>query len=573
MFINNIKIIILYNKMDKTLIFIEKAKKIHGDKYNYSKVDYKKAYIKVIIICDTHGPFEQSPKKHLLNRGCKICNMNKLKFNPTLFIEKAKQIHNDRYDYSETIYKSSIEKVTIICIAHGPFEQNPSSHLYGNGCPKCGRKECGNKTRSNTDIFVEKAKKVHGDKYNYTKTIYTKSINKIIITCYKHGDFEQLVSQHLQGRGCFQCGSELRGNNQRFDIITFIQKAKMVHGDKYDYSNTVYIKSDELVTIICSVHGIFEQIANTHLQGGGCPRCSNQLRANKKKSDINTFIEKAIRIHGDKYDYTETIYTESRNQLNIICKIHGLFEQTGNNHLQGKGCQKCAKLVTIEKLKSNNETFIEKAQKIHNNIYDYSRVEYINAYTKVTIICKNHGPFQQSPTNHLSKKGCSKCQMCQSCLLWMTNGRLCAYCKPQTQKNSLYMKTKEMDVVKFLKDNLPNTDFIHNKSVGTDCTDGHLFPDILFNCNWYNLIVEVDEFKHRGSAYECDKKRMYDIIAKTGLPCIFIRYNPDNKNSDKNVLLNKINKYLNLTLTSTSTSTSTDTKWDIHGFKAKYLFY
>ena len=102
-----------------------------------------------------------------------------------------------------------------------------------------------------------------------------------------------------------------------------------------------------------------------------------------------------------------------------------------------------------------------------------------------------------------------------------------------------------MPIVKFLKDNLPNNDFIHNKSVGSICIDGHLFPDILFDCGFYHLIVEIDEFQHKISSYICEEQRMRDIIAKTGLPCIVIIYNPNNKKSDK----------------------------DIHGFKAEYLFY
>lgn len=122
-----------------------------------------------------------------------------------------------------------------------------------------------------------------------------------------------------------------------------------------------------------------------------------------------------------------------------------------------------------------------------------------------------------------------------------------------------------MTIVKFLKDNLLAKDFIHNKSVGTDCTERHLFPDIRFDCNFYYLIIEIDEFKHRGANYKCDKQRMYDIIAKLGLPCIFIRYNPDDTKSNKNVLLNKIKQYLNLK--------ENEKIWDEYGFTVEYLFY
>ena len=161
--------------------------------------------------------------------------------------------------------------------------------------------------------------------------------------------------------------------------------------------------------------------------------------------------------------------------------------------------------------------------------------------------------------------GCQKCLNCSGCGLWRTNGKLCEYCQPVTQ-NKLYYKTKEMNVVNFLKDNL-DEDFIHNRSVGSECTDGHLFPDIRFERGFYNVIIEVDEFQHKGADYECDKQRMYNIIAKLGVPCIFIRYNPDNKNSDKNVLLEKIKYYLNIEFKENNHI------WDDYGFLCEYLYY
>jgi len=122
-----------------------------------------------------------------------------------------------------------------------------------------------------------------------------------------------------------------------------------------------------------------------------------------------------------------------------------------------------------------------------------------------------------------------------------------------------------MKVVLFLRENLPNEEFIHNKSVSKDCTDGHLFPDIRFDCIYYQVIIEIDEFRHRGADYKCDERRMYDIIAKLGQPCIFIRYNPDSKKSNLSTLLDIVNEYLNLKVE--------EKVWDDFGFKVLYLFY
>ena len=167
------------------------------------------------------------------------------------------------------------------------------------------------------------------------------------------------------------------------------------------------------------------------------------------------------------------------------------------------------------------------------------------------------------------------------CGLWRTYGGLCKYCKP-ANTNKLYQKTKEMTIVKYLKDNLPDIDFIHNKSVGKECTNVHFFPDIRFDCLCFQLIVEIDEHKHRGADYKCDEKRMYDITAKLGQPCIFIRYNPDDKQSDKNKLLKEVQKYIELQNIYLNEDLKNELgvnyyeKLDINnllGFKVEYLFY
>jgi hypothetical protein len=254
---------------------------------------------------------------------------------------------------------------------------------------------------------------------------------------------------------------------------------------------------------------------------------------------------------------------DNKTKVIIICKKHGEFSQLPNNHLKYE-CNWCGHESASEVRKLPLKEFIERANKIHDNKYDYSKVDYTNRTSKITIICKKHGEFQQIVGKHLDGRGCQQCNLCPKCYLWRTYGNICQYCRPLNQ-NKLYMKTKEMAVVKFLKDNLPDHDFIHNKSVGNDCTGGHLFPDIRFDCDFYQLIIEVDEHKHRGANYKCDRQRMYDIIAKLGMPCIFIRYNPDHKRSDKNILLKRTKYYLNLE--------ENDCVWDDYGIKVEYLFY
>ena len=118
--------------------FISKAREVHGDRYDYSKVEYKNAKTKVKIICPIHGVFEQSPDAHLHGQGCQDCGYDSNKLNQESFIEKAKEKHNDFYDYSKVDFKDKNDKVCIICPRHGEFWQTPYIHLKKHGCTKCG---------------------------------------------------------------------------------------------------------------------------------------------------------------------------------------------------------------------------------------------------------------------------------------------------------------------------------------------------------------------------------------------------------------------------------------------------
>lgn len=123
------------------------------------------------------------------------------------FIKKAHKVHGEIYDYSETIYKNTKTKVTIICEEHGAFEQRPTRHLSGDGCPICGAKAMGDKQKLTTEEFIEKACKVHSDLYTYEHVDYKDRYTKVTITCPKHGVFDQVSSYHLQGNGCQKCSN------------------------------------------------------------------------------------------------------------------------------------------------------------------------------------------------------------------------------------------------------------------------------------------------------------------------------------------------------------------------------
>ena len=189
----------------------------------------------------------------------------------------------------------------------------------------------------------------------------------------------------------------------------FIIRANLEHGDLYDYSKFVYENSTTKGIIICKKHGEFLQISNNHLNGSGCPRCKFENLAQCQPRSNSNFITEAIKVHGDVYSYDCSDYKGIRHNINIKCKLHGIFPQLANNHLAGHGCPKCSIADSIDRQTYTTEEFISRAKLIHSK-YDYSKVNYTRYNTPVEIICVNHGSFSQTPENHLLGHGCKKCK-------------------------------------------------------------------------------------------------------------------------------------------------------------------
>jgi len=375
-----------------TNYFIEKSKKIHGNRFDYSKSKYIDSITKVCIICPEHGEFWQLINSHLNGNGCVKCSGKHKKTNEE-FITEAKLLYGDVYDYSKTEYVNSHTKIEIICAIHGSFYTTPISHLSNVGCQKCGIINAAKKRTISTELFIKKSKVIHGDKFDYSLVNYKNSGVKIKLICPEHGEFEQLPSDNLQNHGCPKCAGKY------MDTDFFIEKSKKIHENKYDYSMSEYINSVTKIKIICPIHGEFEQMPSSHLNGHGCSKCSG-----KHRKTTDEFINNSNIIHNYKYDYSKTNFISSISKIKIICPEHGEFEQNPSSHLNGIGCPDCGgskKLTLI--------SFIKKANIIHENKYDYSISEYINSITKIKIICPIHGEFEQVPSSHLQKIGCPKC--------------------------------------------------------------------------------------------------------------------------------------------------------------------
>ncbi len=186
------------------------------------------------------------------------------------------------------------------------------------------------------------------------------------------------------------------GNKLSIDKV--INQFKNNNKNNYDYSKVIYVNDNTKIIITCPIHGDFEQTPSNHKKGQKCPKCSGRNLTNDE------MIEEFKKIHDDKYKYDKTLITNSKTKIIITCPTHGDFEQTPNNHKRGQGCQKCYGKEVLTQLKA-----IELFKKTHGNKYDYSKVIYVNAHSKIIITCPTHGDFEQTPNNHKNGNACPMC--------------------------------------------------------------------------------------------------------------------------------------------------------------------
>ena len=282
--------------------FKQLSNEIHNNKYSYTK--YFGMNIKTTIICSSHGKFLQTPSKHIHRKqGCPKCKGEKLskhfKLDEKEFINRSNKIHKNKYDYSKVNYINTHTKIIIICSSHGEFTQLPTNHLYKKrGCGKCK----GGILISQKE-FIEKANKIHKNKYDYSKVNYINSQTKIIISCSKHGEFKQGAQCHLSGSGCKKCVYEKLNKKMKMSIKTFISRANKIHKNKYDYSKANYINNSTKIIIFCPQHGKFKQAPYSHLSGSGCPKCSHCI----SKGEIK-WLRQLEKIQNIKIERNSTIY-------------------------------------------------------------------------------------------------------------------------------------------------------------------------------------------------------------------------------------------------------------------------
>ena len=389
--------------------FISDAVKIHGGKYDYSKVNYQGSSKKVIIICPLHGEFIKSPATHISGQGCRSCS-GYIELNQDTFIERAGAIHRNRYGYSKTEIKNKNFKVIIICSEHGEFEQLPHNHIKGAGCPKCAKNARSTNQRYSLSDFTVSVRKVHGSSYDYSEVIYVNSQTKVKIICHIHGAFMMKPNSHFNGQGCPKCGRISMREKISLEFSEFLTRAKNIHGNQYKYLESSYKNYTSKMQLFCAEHGFFEQTPHSHISmKSGCPKCGYLKSAKSNQKGWKIVLSMFTSVHGARYSYDSETYTDVSKKIRILCGKHGWFEQKPHLHYGGSGCNQCAIEEVHDKQKIDFGEFFRRSTALHGNRYKYIRRDFKDIFSPIGIKCPKHGDFLQIPRDHYRGSGCPKC--------------------------------------------------------------------------------------------------------------------------------------------------------------------
>jgi hypothetical protein len=254
------------------------------------------------------------------------------------FIEKAMLVHGDRYDYSKVKYFNSTTEVEISCEKHVPFLQTPKIHYKAN-CPKCGREDQIKKARKNKEQFIKEVQEIYGDKYDFSLVEYINKRTPVSIICKERGILKVTPASLLNKKVYLVKGEK---KTRSTDKEMFLEEVYKLYGDKNNYDNTIVGNSRGKIDVVCKEHGIFTVSMSNHFNGVDCPKCSaiNYKRIRSKTTE--DFIKQAKEVHGDKCDYTNTVYKSCKEKVTIKCNVHNVyFDQYPVNHIFGGCCRKC----------------------------------------------------------------------------------------------------------------------------------------------------------------------------------------------------------------------------------------
>ncbi len=334
--------------------YIMKCKERHGDKFDYSDVVYKGKSERVAVKCKIHGLPDKLPtaKQHFMAGGCRKCAGEKRRLSYSDFIKRSKELYEDAYTYPDEPENFTTDtELEIICKVHGSFKRVVRDHIYASkgkspcGCPKCGDIKRANSNTKTTERFLKELQLVFGDIYDLSFVEYTKKHLPVKLVCSEHGEFSKPPEQLLNGLGCPECVKETVRQKFAYNTETFIARAREVHGDRFDYSKTIYGKNSfEKVLIGCEKHGFQLMNPTQHLVKTGCPECGKEASKEKMRMTTEEFISRSNEVYDGEYTYEKSVYTGNKDKIVVTCKKHGDFVTNAGNHLSrnGGGCPKCA---------------------------------------------------------------------------------------------------------------------------------------------------------------------------------------------------------------------------------------
>jgi Zn finger protein HypA/HybF involved in hydrogenase expression len=404
--------------------WIALARKEHGERYLYVGCGYAGMAAKVTIRCLEHGSFMQKALDHVKGSGCPHCGAKarqrgilqsraKSRISTQELIARFEDKHGQTYDYAQVKGTGTKKPVTIVCRQHGLFQQLPSNHLRGSGCPKCGILRAGEKRKLDQQEFEKRVRAAHGDRYGLSLAVYVTQYDNVMVECTEHGQFLILPLNLWQGGGCPKCARRQNGLNHRITQDDYLCRVDHIHGTTYDHSLIQFEHMRDKIVVVCRDHGQFWPTAANYLAGRGCPDCGSSRAAGKRTPKLVLKIDEVLarfrEIHGDQYDYTKVVYGHSNCYVEIVCRQHGSFLQAPSSHWMGKGCPECGRVTRAANQVLTTEEVIARFRQLHGDRYDYTDTEYGRFRQHVMIRCRRHGSFRQTPQAHLEGKGCPRC--------------------------------------------------------------------------------------------------------------------------------------------------------------------
>ncbi len=404
---------------------IRRGKICHGNKFDYKDVpDEVDTGSRILLLCNGCGrQFKQIVSEHIRGTGCAKCSKEEYwrknrEGRKRAFLEKSKEKHSDKYDYSKVDFINYQKKVEIICPLHGSFFVTPNSHCGNStGCPECGRKKSAESRRKfDKGKFIEKVEYHHNGKYTYHDLSDLRTGAKIKVSCNAcHRDFLQTVHEHaILGRGCQVCANRMLGKERiSRKAKEFAKRSCKIHADMYDYSEAVYVGWQVPVKIICKrCGGAFMQVPNTHLSGGGCLNCNYKSGMDTRRLGIDRYRDRVAEVHGNSITVVEdSTYMNNHNYVGHSCEIcKNVFRAWPANILSGRGCPQCAWKKRAEGRRLTHAEFVSASREVHGDRYDYSIDEYFASNQPLNILCNRCCEvFSQTPGSHRNGSGCPRC--------------------------------------------------------------------------------------------------------------------------------------------------------------------